>query len=223
MKKTTKETRKDGCQRDPADLPRVLEQFAGAKALFASDDAEVMDQLVAGLQLEDAVIRRLRLESCALERVAMPRAVIRTGKWKDVRFTECDLANVELSSLTAVRVELLGCRMTGLRLGETSWQSLLISGGDQRYVQFRFSKFENCEFVNCDFQDADFHGADLRGCVFKDCRLNNVEMTKAKLVGTDLRGSAVDGMRLEAAGLQGAIVDMAQALAFAPLLGIEIR
>lgn len=215
--------KREGCQRDPADLPRGLEPAGDTAALFPGGDVEVMDQLVSGGQIEDLVLHRLRLESCAFERVALPRAVIRTGKWKDVRFTECDLANVELTSLTAVRVELVGCRMTGLRLGETSWQSLLISGGDQRYSQFRFSRFEHCEFVNCDFQDADFHGADLRGCVFRDCRLLNVEMTKAKLAGTDLRGSVVDGMRLDAADLQGAIVDMAQALAFAPLLGIDIR
>ena len=221
--KKTKGTRREGCQRDAADLPGGLELATGAESLFAGPDVEVMDQLVTGLQLEDRVIQRLRLESCALERVALPRAVIRVAKWKDVRLTECDLANVELSSLTAIRVELIGCRMTGLRLGETSWQSLLISGGDQRYAQFRYSKFEDCEFVGCDFQDADFYGADLRGCVFKDCRLHNVEMTKAKLAGTDLRGSALDGMRLEAADVQGAIVDMSQALVLAPLLGIEIR
>ena len=210
-------------QRDGADLPRHLEEAEAAEALFAGADVEVMDLLVSGLQLEDVVIQRLWLESCVLERVALPRAVIRVAKWKDVRLTECDLANAEMSAVTAIRVELVGCRMTGLRLGETSWQSLLISGGDQRYAQFRYSKFENCEFVGCDFQDADFYGADLRGCVFKDCRLHNVEMTKAKLVGTDLRGSSLDGMRLEAADVQGAIVDMAQALVLAPLLGIEIR
>jgi uncharacterized protein YjbI with pentapeptide repeats len=221
--KKTKGSRNDGCQRDAADLPGHLEQVEGAAALFAQADVEVMDQLVSGLQLEDAEIRRLRLEGCVLERVSMPRGVIRTGKWKDVRFTECDLANVEISALSAVRVEMTGCRLTGLRLGETSWQSLMISGGDQRYVQFRFSTFQNCEFIGCDFQEADFHGADLRGCVFKDCRLNNVEMTRAKLSGTDLRGSTVDGMKLEAADLRGAIVDVAQALEFAPLLGIEIR
>ncbi len=221
--KKTKGTRKDGCQRDAADLPGDLEALDGAAGLFAQDDVEVMDQLVAGLQLEEVVIPRLRLEGCVLERVSMARGVIRTAKWKDVRLTECDLANVEISALSAVRVEMIGCRMTGLRLGETSWQSLLISGGDQRYVQFRFSTFQNCEFAECDFQEADFHGADLRGCVFRDCRLDNVEMTRAKLSGTDLRGSTVDGMKLEAADLQGAIVDMAQALQFAPLLGVEIR
>ncbi len=218
MKKT-----KPACRRDPAGVPGHLDLAADAQAAFSASEVEVLDELVCGVQRDDAVIQRLRFESCVLDKVSLPRAVIRTAKWKDVRWSECDLANVEISALTAVRVEFTGCRMTGLRLGETSWQSLLISGGDQRYAQFRFSTFAHCEFLNCDFQDADFYGADLRGCIFRDCRLHNVEMTKAKLAGTDLRGSAVDGMRLEAADLQGAIVDVAQALAFAPLLGIEIR
>jgi hypothetical protein len=47
-------------------------------------------------------------------------------------------------------------------------------------------------------------------------------MSKAKLSGADLRGSRVDGLRLAAEDIAGAIVDPAQALTFAPLLGIKI-
>jgi uncharacterized protein YjbI with pentapeptide repeats len=134
----------------------------------------------------------------------------------------CDFANMEIRAMTTVRVEFVDCRMTGLRLRETEWQSLLLSGGDQRYVQCRFAVFQRSEFDGCDFEDADFYGVDLRGCVFRRCNLRNVEMSKAKLGGADLRGSNVEGLRLGAEDIAGAIVDPAQALLFAPLLGIKI-
>lgn len=211
-------------RREPADLAGDLDVLdSEAAARFAAAEVELRDSRVTGVGLEDLRIARLRLDSCALERVALGRAVIRTAKWSDVRMTECDLANAEITGLTGVRVELLGCRMTGLRLGETAWQSLLIQGGDQRYAQFRFSKFQWCEFVECDFQDADFYGADLRGCVFRGCRLNQAEMTQAQLMDTDVRGSSLDGVRMEAADARGLIVDPGQALELAPLLGIVIR
>lgn len=211
-----------GFSRDAADLPRELSD-ADLPGLFDDPEVSITEQLVRGLRLPEGAERRsLHLDSCVLQTVGMPGAVIRAAKWKDVRFTECDLANMEVRGLTAVRVEFLGCRMTGLRAGESNWQNALFSGGDQRYAQFRFSNFQSAEFDGCDLQDADFYGADLRGCVFRRCNLRNVELSKAKLSGCDLRGSAVDGLRLTAEDIAGAIVDAAQALQFAPLLGIRI-
>jgi len=208
--------------RDGADLPRELEEIPG-EGLFSGPDIEISEQLVRGGRLpESGSLRSFQLEACALQTVAMPGLQIRTAQWKDVRFSDCDLANVHFRLLTAIRAEFLGCRMTGLRAGDSDFQDLLLSGGDQRYSQFRMSKFKNCEFDNCDFEDADFYAADLSGCVFRRCNLRNVEMTRARLVGTDLRGSNIDGLRLTAEDVSGAVVDAAQALALAPLLGIRI-
>lgn len=209
-------------KRDPADLPSDLPE-ADAAQLFAVSDVRMAEVLVHGYRLPETVaLDSLHLDSCALQTIGMARAKLRSAKWKDIRFSECDLANAEVRALTAVRVEFTGCRMTGLRLNEAALQNVLVSGGDQRYAQFRFSVLQRCEFVDCDFQDADFYGADLRGCVFRRCSLRNAEMSKAKLDGADLRGSNIDGLRLSAEDVAGAIVDAAQALSLAPLLGIRI-
>ena len=47
-------------------------------------------------------------------------------------------------------------------------------------------------------------------------------MSKTKLVDADLRGSVVDGVQMNAEDIRGAVVDAAQAMLFAPLLGIRI-
>jgi uncharacterized protein YjbI with pentapeptide repeats len=208
--------------RDGADLPQDLQEMADGNRLFSGPDVEIAEQLITGLKLEAAAVGEFRIDSSVLHTVALPGSAIRSAKWKDVRFTGCDLANIEIRALTAVRVEFHECRMTGLRVGQADWQNLLISGGDQRYAQFRFSVFRAAEFDGCDFQDADFYGADLRACLFRRCNLRNAEMSKTKLTGADLRGSIVEGLRLGAEDIAGAIVDAAQALAFAPLLGIRI-
>ena len=209
-------------KRDPDDLPHDLPE-ADATTAFAGTDIRIAELALHGIRLPEAAsLDSLRLDSCLLRTVAMPGAEIRSAKWKDVRFSGCDLANAEVRALTAIRVEFAGCRMTGLRLNEAAWQNVLVSGGDQRYAQFRFSVLQHTEFEDCDFQDADFYGADLRGCIFRACNLRNAEMSKAKLDGADLRGSNIDGLRLAASDVAGAIVDAAQALSLAPLLGIRI-
>ena len=67
----------------------------------------------------------------------------------------------------------------------------------------------------------EFYGADLRA-VFSGVAITEVEMSKAKLSGADLQGSRVDGLWLAAQDIAGTIVDPAQALSFAPLLGVKI-
>src|SRR5215468_6939087 len=185
-------------------LPEELE-IVDSGQLFANPNVQLSESLVRGIKLQAPLIKTFRLTSSVLHGVALPDAILETARLTDVRFVDCDLANTKIHAMTAVRVELAGCRMTGLRLGETEWQSLLLSGGDQRYAQCRFAVFQNSEFDGCDFEDADFYGADLRGCIVRRCNLRNVEMSKAKLSGADLRGSRVDGLRLAAEDIAGAI------------------
>ena len=48
-------------------------------------------------------------------------------------------------------------------------------------------------------------------------------MTGAKLEAADFRGSNVEGLVTNAEDLKGAIVDPAQAMIFAELMGLKIR
>ena len=59
--------------------------------------------------------------------------------------------------------------------------------------------------------------------MLKSCEFKNADMTEAKLEGADFRGSRVEGLMALAADLKGAIVDPAQAMIFAELLGLKIR
>ena len=99
----------------------------------------------------------------------------------------------------------------------------LIAGGDAGFTQFRLGTFKTSELKSCNFSEADFHGCDLRGAILKSCEFKNADMSGAKLEGADFRGSRVEDLMVLASDLKGAIVDPAQAMIFAELLGLKIR
>jgi fluoroquinolone resistance protein len=88
------------------------------------------------------------------------------------------------------------------------------------FSQFRLGTFKTSEFNECNFA-ADCHGCDL--ALLKSCEFKNADMTGAQLEGADFRGSRVEGLMALATDLKGAIVDPAQAMVFAELLGLKIR
>jgi fluoroquinolone resistance protein len=91
------------------------------------------------------------------------------------------------------------------------------------FSQFRLGTFKTSEFNGCNLAEADFHGCDLRGALLKSCEFKNADMTGAKLEGVDFRGSRVEGLMALATDFKDAIVDPAQAMVFAELLGLKIR
>jgi uncharacterized protein YjbI with pentapeptide repeats len=205
------------------DLPDEISAAPDPAVLFEPDDISIADRLIAGARIENRAAGTLRIESSLLEGVSLAGSRFTSILWKDVRLVRCDLANLETRYLTLTRVELIDCRMTGFRAGEADCQDILVSAGDQRHCQFRFSKFKSAEFDSCNFEEADFQGTDLSGSIFRKCILRNAEMSKVKLLNADLRGSLVEGLRMNAEDVRGAVVDPSQAMIFAALLGIRIE
>lgn len=208
--------------RSEPDLPRNLVAATDTGSLFEPDVISIAEMSIEGIQIEDRTANSLYIEASILERTSFSNSNFASILLKDVRLIGCDLANLQARAFTLVRVEFINCRMTGLRAGAADCQDVLFSEGDQRYSQFRFSAFKSAEFDSCNFEEADFHGTDLSGSRFRKCNLKNAEMNKANLVDPDLRGSIVDGLQLNAEDIRGAVVDVSQAMLFAPLLGIRI-
>ena len=205
------------------DLP-VDPPVARGDDLFRGPEITIARSTIGELKREGLSATSLTIESCVLNRVALPDSTFATITLRDVRLVGCDLANVKTRALTALRVELLDCRMTGFRVEEPAeCHDVLISQGLQSYSQFAYASFKSAEFDACNFEDANFLGADLQGCVFRGCNLHNADMRGAKLREADLRGSQVEGLRVNATDIHGAIVDPSQAMIFAALLGVRIR
>lgn len=205
------------------DIAPDLLHLAAPRDVFAGLEVIVQDCVIENLALDGLSPDSIHFENCILHRVSFTRSKLFGLKLKDVRFTECDFANAEVPALKALRVEFLNCRLTGLRATEAECQHFLISGGDASFSQLRFGAFKTAEFHSCNFAEADLQSSDLRDAILKGCNFKNAEMTGARLEGADLRGSDVEGLIATAEDLRGAIVDPAQALVLAEIMGLKIR
>ena len=203
----------------PSDLP--LLENAGKQ--FSERKIVISECRISDYDAAELCEKTLRIESCVLTRVSFSRGNLTGVKFKDVRLVECDFANANMVGMVALRVEFLNCRLTGFRANECDFQHTLISDGDASYSQFRLGRFKSAVYESCNLADADFHDADLRGTVIKNCILRNAEMSGAKLAEADLRGSQVEGLQARSDDLKGAIVDPAQAIVLAEIMGLKIR
>ena len=201
------------------DLPAHLES---TQLFDASRSVELQESRLQDLERTGLKLDALRIDGSVLERVQLAGGQFGTVVWKDVRLVACDLANIRAHRISLVRVELVDCRLTGFRATALDWHDVLIQNGDARYAQLQSGKFRACEFESCNFQDADFRGADLTGSIFRSCNLARADLQRAKLQNTDFRKSEVEGMVVGMTDLQGAIVDPAQAMVLAQVLGLQI-
>jgi uncharacterized protein YjbI with pentapeptide repeats len=207
---------------EPPRLPSKPE--AGGPPLEQLDDLGTYSGLLlSSCDLSEQAAEDVTFEATLLKHVGLGRTRLPSLQLHDVRLDACDLAEAEWEKLLLSRVEVLGCRMVGWRASEGSLRNVLIKGCSAIGAQFWSTSFKNVRFENCILRDADFQRADLSGVVFDKCDLSNAKLSDAKLAGADLRGSKIEGVRLGLKELQGAIVDMEQAIAIARLLGVVVK
>ena len=208
-------------KRDAPDLPRHLEPLECGSS--GGEITLIEERHVQDCDWTNTKTGALRMEGSVLERVQLAGGQLGSVVWRDVRLVGCDLANLLAHRMTLVRVELIDCRLTGLRASSLDWQDVLVQNGDARYAQLQGGNFRACEFKTSNWQEADLRGADLSGAVFRSCDLTRADLQSAKLNHADFRGSEVEGMLVGVNDLRGTIVDPAQAMVFARLLGLQIR
>jgi len=211
-------------KRDPPDLPAEFESAETPYGLFANTRfVTIAESHLQNLNQTNLKIDTLQIEGSVLNHVQLSESQFGNAVWKDVRMVNCDLANIHAHRISLLRVEFIDCRLTGFRASALEWQDVLIQNSDARYAQLQRGKFRNCEFTGCDMQDADLQEADLTACLLRSCNLARADFRKAKLRDTDLRSSQIETMLVQINDLQGTIVDPAQAMVFARLLGLQIK
>jgi uncharacterized protein YjbI with pentapeptide repeats len=157
------------------------------------------------------------------KRVSLNQANLSLAQLFDVRLEACDLASSEWEKAHLRRAELDGCRLVGLRLSDARIEDVLFHKCNGDLVRVWSSVCKGVCFDQCTLREASFDGTDLSGVIFRRCDLSNADFRGTKLRGADLRGSTLEGMQVGIKELQGAIVDTAQAVRLAGLLGITVR
>lgn len=222
--KTARTRKPDVFRRDEPDLPLELESVADPIGAFANSDCvSLADVLVKDFEKNELRTGSLQLEGSVMEHVSLRGPQIGSAVWKDVRLVGCDLANSRIHRMVLTRVELIDCRLTGFSANAVEWQDVLIRDSDLQYAQLAGARFRNCEFLRCNWTESDLQNADLTGSVFGLCNLAGTDLHGAKLQGVDFRGSTLETLSVGLHDLRGAIVNPAQAMVLAKLLGLQIR
>jgi len=152
-------------------------------------------------------------------------AEVEFGDLVDVVVRDVDWAGKKGVGLSARRVELLRCRLTGAELAESSLGDVTFDECRVDLVGLRHAKLERVVFRDCRMGESDFSGASLKDVAFERCELRDVTFSSARLQRVELRGCDLSGLRGGEA-LHGARMPLGDvlenAVLFASLAGIEI-
>jgi uncharacterized protein YjbI with pentapeptide repeats len=176
-------------------------------------DCDLSGQSTDDLLLDRVVCQRVRLGDCQLT----------LAQLLDVRLDGCDLAGGTWEKPDLRRVEFLGCRTIGLALSNAYLDDVRFERCNGEYMRLWSSSLRGVRFEQCVLREGSFVDSDLSGTVFRRCDLTNADLRGAKLAGADLRGSTLSGAQVGIAEIRGAIVDPAQAVHLANLLGVTVR
>ena len=143
--------------------------------------------------------------------------------WLDVACERCDLSMIDWRGAKLTRVVVRGCRVTGGKLVEGTFESVRFVDCHMDYASFADTRFRQVVFESCQLREADFHGADLAGTAFVDCELRAADFGRAKLDGADISASNAAGIPLSPAEVRGLVVSQAQAVELAKLFGVTVK
>jgi uncharacterized protein YjbI with pentapeptide repeats len=190
--------------------------------------AEVL--LRPGLAIEDAEVERLGAEEEAgsgrIVHARIGSGELGAARLRDLRLVDVvaerlDAANGDWRGASLSRVELRGCRFTGLGLIEATLEDIVLDDCKLDLANFRGARLERVVFRDCVLTAADFGGATLEGVRFDHCHLEETDFNGTGLADVDLRGS---DLRLggDVAALRGAIIGTGQAIDLAPRMAASL-
>lgn len=207
---------------DPPALPPDLDPVALACGEVV-DDTTLERRFLDGGDVNDRALRAITFDTVRFRRFGMQRARLRNLRVQDSRFELCDLSSSDWAAANLTRVEMVACKLLGLRADGALLHDVLFQECRAPYAAFASARCRAVRFSKCHLAHTSFMDADLSGVVFADCDLSGADMMGAKLAGADLRGSKIDGMRIGAREIQGVVVDTSQAAIILRGLGARVE
>jgi uncharacterized protein YjbI with pentapeptide repeats len=205
---------------DPPDLPAA----ASLKSLnidgFAADSYELA--AIERVALNDTAAARLQFDTCVLTRVELDRTTLSNLRMVDVRLEKSSATNGVWANPSLRRIEIVGCRLTGLTVTEGEFSDVLFQECKADFLQITSCRLRNVRFENCVVAEAEFRESKMERVVFSGCDLRSADLAQAKLNEVDLRGSKIEGLILDAAQLGSLTVDPSQAMVILQMLGARV-
>jgi uncharacterized protein YjbI with pentapeptide repeats len=193
-----------------------------ASLLYLDDELRCERSLVSDASLTNTRASGLVFDTCELRRSAFDGSVFSRLRLLDSRLEKCNASNAEWNNAHLRRIEVLGCRLTGISLINATCSDVLFKDCKAEFVRGEGSRWTNVRFESCLLTDADFRHTRLDRAAFIHCDLRNVDFEHAKLGSLDLRDSTLDGARIEPSQFPGLTIDPLQALALIRALGANV-
>ena len=188
------------------------------------------------LELEQALVERtgdrplhpgrLTITDSELRGVTIEMRNGRGFRLGDVLLRGCDLANIDASDGSILRVEIHDSRLTGFAFGDGRADELAVRDSNLTLASFARTRVRSAVFERVDLSEASFMDARLEWVLFSDCALRGADFRGATLKDCAIRGSSLDGV-LGIDSLAGVAMPwtdlVASAAALATALGIVIE
>jgi uncharacterized protein YjbI with pentapeptide repeats len=150
---------------------------------------------------------------------------VELGDLIDAVATDRDWANRQAPGIVLRRVELRGCRLTGVELAEAKLSDVTFVDCRLDLVGLRLAQLERVVFRDCRMTECDLYGAALTDVVFERCELREATLSGARLERVEMRACDLAALR-GAEALKGVRMPWSDVLENAPLfaatLGVEI-
>lgn len=154
-----------------------------------------------------------------------PPPIVELGDLADAVVVDVDWAGGRASGLSARRVELHRCRLTGAELAEATIADATFVECRIDLAGLRHAKLERVVFRDCRMSECDLYGSSLKDVLFERCELREATLSGATLERVELRGCDLTGLRGPEA-LRGARMPWSDIIANAALLahvaGVEV-
>jgi uncharacterized protein YjbI with pentapeptide repeats len=196
-------------------------------AAYEPFDADEYDEpafdrlhMIAVIDWPEADGSSWRFDTCKLEQCAIMSQTLTLRVWDSI-LVRCDLSASKFFGAGLLRSEFLGCRATGIQLGESTIKDVSFQNCKLNMVSFRKCKLERVIFENCILDDADFNNAHLIDVTFVNCEMRGTDFSGASCSRVDLTKTSVGDLK-GVRSLKGARVLPEQAITLTPLLCAEL-
>ena len=201
--------------------PRFSEEPADAKLSDTGRQIRIENQ-----KFEDETCERsLNMKEfyeCTFRNVRFTKDM-KNCLFADAVFDHCDFSNINMNNTVFRRVQLRTCRLMGTELTAAVMQDTVMEGCQGSYLNLNGSKMKRVTLKDMILEQAGMSMVEHSDVSIENCNFTKSEWIDTKMNGLDLSDSQVDGIMVDPENLRGLTVNEEQAVAFAELLGLNVR
>jgi fluoroquinolone resistance protein len=157
-------------------------------------------------------------QGCVFTECTFDNVSLNSSRHTDSAFLRCTFTNCNL-----FEAEFIGCKMVGSSFHATALRPLRVTGGDWSFAGLAGADLRGITVRDVRMREVDLTAAKCDNAVLAGVDLSGAQLHSASFMKSDLRGSDLTALDPTFVAVAGAIIEPAQAVVIAQVLGFEIR